>query len=81
MIITFKISCFIETRIHHALIDVHKFINSSKYSYISIHDGHGLIMMYDIHMQLNYFNTIISDYLKYITMFNIFKKNTHCMCV
>jgi hypothetical protein len=24
----------IETRIHHASIDVHKFINSSKYSYI-----------------------------------------------
>jgi hypothetical protein len=35
------ILCFIETKIHHALIDVHKFINSSKYSYISIHDHHG----------------------------------------
>ncbi len=36
----FHILCFIETRIHHASIDLHKFINSSKYSYISIHDGH-----------------------------------------
>jgi hypothetical protein len=40
----------IEPRIHHASANVHKFINSSKYSYISIHDGHGLMMMYDIHM-------------------------------
>jgi hypothetical protein len=44
------ILCFIETKIHHALTYVHKFINSSKYSYISIHDDHGLMMMYDIHM-------------------------------
>jgi hypothetical protein len=59
-----------------------KFINSSKYSYISIHDGHGLIMMYDIHMQLYYFSTIISDGLKYITTFNInTQKNTYYMCV
>jgi hypothetical protein len=83
MNITFKnILCLIETRIHHALTDVHKFINSLKYSYISIHDGHGLIMMYDIQMQLDYFNTIISDGLKYITTFNInTQKNTFCMCV
>jgi hypothetical protein len=46
--------------------------NSSKYSYISIHDGHGLIMMYDIHMHLDLFNTIISDGLEYIiSTFNI----------
>jgi hypothetical protein len=53
----FHILCLIETKIHHASIDVHKFINSSKYSYISIHDGHGLMMMYDIHMHLDSFNT------------------------
>jgi len=34
------IVCLIETKIHHASRNVHKFINSSKYSYISIHDGH-----------------------------------------
>ncbi len=55
------ILCLIEKRIHHVLINVHKYINSSKYSYISIHNGHGLMMMYDIHMHLNSFTTIISD--------------------
>jgi hypothetical protein len=34
----FHILCLIEIRIHHALANVHKFINSSKYLYISIHD-------------------------------------------
>jgi len=68
----FHILCFIETRIHDASIDVHKFINSLKYSYISIHDGHGLMMMYDIHMHLDPLNTIINDDSEYITMtFNI----------
>jgi hypothetical protein len=47
-----------KTKIHDASTNVHKFINSPKYSYISIHDGHGLMMMYDIHMHLNSFNTI-----------------------
>jgi hypothetical protein len=65
------ILCFIKSKIHHASIDVHKFINSSKYSYISIHDGHGLVMMYDIHMHLDFFNTKTSDGLEYMTTFNI----------
>jgi hypothetical protein len=30
----FQILCFIKTRIHHASTNVHKFINSSKYSYM-----------------------------------------------
>jgi hypothetical protein len=76
------ILCFIETRIHHASTNVHKFINSSKYSYISIHDGHKLLMMYDIHMHLYSFNTITNDGSEYITNFNInTQKNTYCMCV
>ncbi len=49
---------------------VHKYINSSKYSYISIHDGHGLMMKYDIHMHLDSFNTITNDGLRYIPTFN-----------
>ncbi len=57
----FHILCFIETKIHHASIDVHKFTNSSKYSNISIHDGHGLMMMYDIQMYLYSFNIITKD--------------------
>jgi hypothetical protein len=55
------ILCLIKTKIDHASIDVHKFINSLKYAYISIHDSHGLMMMYDIHMHLNFFNIIIND--------------------
>jgi len=77
------ILCFIETKIHYASIDVHKFINLSKCSYISIHNGHGLMMMYDIHMHLNLFNIIINDDLKYILA--TFKINTqiflYCLCV
>jgi hypothetical protein len=66
------ILCSIEIRIHYALIGMHKFINSSKYSHILIHDGHGLIMMYGIHMHLDSFDTITSDGSKYIaTTFNI----------
>jgi hypothetical protein len=68
----FHILCLIETKIHHVSTYVHKFINSSKYSYISIHDGHGLMMMYDIHIHLDSFNTITNDGTKYIViMFNI----------
>ncbi len=78
------ILCFIKTIIHHASIDVQKFINSSKYSYIAIHDGHELMMMHDIHMHLNSFNTITSDGSKYIaTIFNINtrKKNILYVCI
>jgi hypothetical protein len=57
----FHVLCFIKTKIHHASTNVHKFINSLKYSYISIHDGHGLMMMYDIHVHLNFFNKITND--------------------
>jgi hypothetical protein len=64
------ILCLIKIKIHHASVDVHKSINSSKYSYISVHDGHGLMVMYDIHMHLNSFNTITNDGSEYIT-FNI----------
>ncbi len=77
------ILCLIETRIHHASIDVHKFINSLKYSHISIHDRHGLMMMYDIHMHLYSFNTVTSDGSKYIrSTFNInIWKEIHIVCV
>jgi hypothetical protein len=73
----------IETRIHHASTSVDKFINSTKYSYISIHDGHGLMMMYDIHIHLDSFNTITSDSLEYIkAAFNTnTQKKIHIVCV
>jgi hypothetical protein len=44
--------CILETRIQSSN-DVHNFINTSKYSYISIYDGHGLIMMYNAQMFLH----------------------------
>jgi hypothetical protein len=77
------ILCFIKTRIHHASTNVHKFINSSKYSYISLYDGHGLMMMYDLHMHLDSFNTITNDGSKYITTFNIntLKKHILYVCI
>jgi len=74
----------IETKIHHASIDVYKFINSSNYSYISIHDDHGLMMMCDIHMHLNSFNTTTSDGLEYIVAtfnINMQKKNILYVCI
>ncbi len=86
MIIIFKFShilCLIKTRIYHASTNVHKFINSSKYSYISIHDSHGLMMMYDIHMHLDSFNTMTNDGSKYIAIIlNInTQKEIYIVCV
>jgi len=75
----FHILCLTETKIHHASTNVHKFINSSKYSYIPIHDD-----VWHVHMHINSFNTITSDGLEYIiTTFNINtqKKKTHCTCM
>jgi hypothetical protein len=78
----FHILCFIETKIHHASTYVHKFMYSSKYSYISIHDGRELMMMYDIHMHLDYFNMIINDGLEYIRTFLILMhKNQYILYV
>jgi hypothetical protein len=66
----------------HASTDVHKFINSSKYSYMAIHYGHELMMMHDIHVHLNSFKTITNDGSKYITTFNInTRKKIHIICV
>ncbi len=60
--------CLIETNNKPCKIVVQKFINSSKYSYISIHDDHGLMMRYDTHMHLDSFNTTTNDGLKYVTL-------------
>ncbi len=68
----FHILCLIKTQRHHTSIDVHKFINSFKYSYVSIHDGHGLMMMYDIHMHLDSLNVTTNNNSRYIAItFNI----------
>jgi len=76
------ILCLIKTRIHHASTNVYNFINSPKYSYISIHDGHELMMKYDIHMHLNSFNTITNDGSRYITTtFNTNTSNIYILYV
>jgi hypothetical protein len=46
-----------------------------------MYDGHGLIMMYDIHMHLNYFNTITNDGSKYITIKKILIHKKYIMYV
>jgi hypothetical protein len=46
------IFCILKTRIQSSN-DWHNFINTSKYSYISIFDGHGLTMMYNAQMFLH----------------------------
>jgi hypothetical protein len=60
------ILCILETRIQHTSTNVHKFIDLSKYSYVSIHDGHGSMTMYDIHMHLDSFNVTTNNGQKYI---------------
>jgi len=77
------ILCFIEIRIHHASTYVLKYINSSKYSYISIHDGHGSMMKYDIHMHQDSFNIITNDGSRYIaTTFNTnTQKTIYIICL
>jgi hypothetical protein len=58
-----------EYTMHEPICTNFKLINIS---YISIHDGHGLIMMYDIQMHLDFFNTSTINGLKYIAItFNI----------
>ncbi len=50
------ILCILETKIH-LWNDIEKIINTSKYSYISIYGGHGLIMMYNMQIILHSYNT------------------------
>jgi len=52
--------------------DIQKFINTSKYSYISIYGGHGLIMICNTQMSLHSYNiTTCNRYECIITTFNI----------
>ncbi len=61
--------CILETRIQ-SWNDVHNFINTSKYTYISIYDGHGLIMMYNAKMLLDLY--YMCNWSEYISVpFNI----------
>ncbi len=52
--------------------DIQKFINTSKYSYISIYGGHGLIMLCNMQMFLHSYNiTTCNKYECIIATFNI----------
>ncbi len=64
--------CILETRIQSSN-DVHNFINTSKYSYISIYDGHGLITMYyNAQMSLHsYYMTTCNGSKNILATFNI----------
>lgn len=47
------------------------YIYITKYSYLSIYDDHGLMMICDIHMHFNYYITKTNNGLKYVsTIFN-----------
>ncbi len=74
--------CILETRIQSSN-DVHNFINTSKYSYISIYNGHGLIMMYNTQMLLHSYYTTTCNGSEYIsTTFNIrTQRAIHIICV
>jgi hypothetical protein len=65
------ILCILKTRIRSSN-DGHSFINTSKYSYISIFDGHGLIMMYNTQMFLHSYYVTTCNGSSYISItFNI----------
>ncbi len=68
--------CILETRIQSSN-DVQNFINILKYSYISIYDGHGLVMMYNTQMFLHFYYTATCNGSEYIsTTFNIKTQRT-----
>jgi hypothetical protein len=68
--------CILQTRIQSSN-DVQNFINILKYSYISIYDGHGLIMMYNAQMFLHSYYTTTCNVSKYIlATFNIRTQKT-----
>jgi hypothetical protein len=74
--------CILETRIQPSN-DVQNFINTSKYSYVSIYDGHNLIMMYNTQMLLHFYYTTTCNETKYIlTTFKIrIQRKIHIICV
>jgi hypothetical protein len=63
-------------------MNIHKFINISKYSYILIYDGYGLIMMYNTQLFLPSYNTTMCNKSKYktITLNIINWKKSYNMC-
>jgi hypothetical protein len=63
--------------------DIQKFINTSKYSYISIFGDNGLIMIYNTQILLHCYNKTTCNGFEYIIpTFNITtQKRIHIVCV
>jgi hypothetical protein len=61
-----NILCLIETRLQASSNEIHKFIDISKYNYLSAYDGHGLLMLYDKNMTLNSYEITTIDGSEYI---------------
>ncbi len=73
--------CILETKIQSSN-DVQNFINISKYSYISIYDGHDLIMMYNTQMLLHSYYTTCNGSKYILATFNIrIWRAIHIICV
>jgi hypothetical protein len=77
------ILCLIETRIQSTSSEICNFIDTSKYSYISVFDGHGILMLYDGRMILHSSETFTIDGSEYIAAtFNIkIRKEIYIICV
>jgi hypothetical protein len=77
------ILCLIETRLQSTSSEICNFIDTSKYSYISVFDGHGILMLYDGPMILHSFETFTIDGSKYIAAtYNIkIQKAIYIICV
>jgi hypothetical protein len=74
--------CILETKIR-LWNDIEKIINTSKYSYISIYGGHGLIMMYNMQMLLHSYNIRTCNGFEYIVVTFDIKTwcNSYHMCL
>ena len=72
---TSHILCFQETRIRYAH-DVDKYIDASRYKYIHNYGGHGILMLYEHHINCASFYTMNCNGLELTaTFFNLGTRN------
>ena len=68
---TSHILCFQETRIRY-VHDVDKYIDASRYKYIHNYGGHGILMLYEHHINCASFYTMNYNELEFTaTSFNL----------
>jgi hypothetical protein len=58
IIVKCNILCLIEIRLQSTSSEIHNFIDTSKYNYVSVFDGHEILMLYDGHMILHLLKNI-----------------------